>query len=383
MNIVYLTRQLHFDGPKLGGRSLVRHLASENNVRVRGGIVDPASGILKGHLADVLATPADLADVDAIYMEGGWNDPALGEDLARFPLQIAKDYVASGGVLVIADLDRNAAAKQAAALTQAGDLIKTQVRTGEMLGHEGVRYLYDTAALEAGGGMRFFVSEMRVDPWLAPALDGIDSLLTGGAVDLLPSGGVAASAHPTTTVHIDDLGTRESYPWAWASADEYGAGHVAVIGARVSYDALVDECSDNARWISHLLDLLVSRSRENRAWAAPAATTAAGPDLGAVIAAEESQQLERKSSFLTATDPNRASTPPEVFQHAVGKSIAALSNTDGGHVVIGQDDDGKVLGLEADFGKRGSNRDGFAQNSSDTARTISHPAGAPLACGCA
>jgi hypothetical protein len=81
VNIVYLTRQLHFDGPKLGGRSLVRHLASENNVRVRGGIVDPSSDLLNGQLADVLGTSADLADVDVIYMEGGWNDPALGEDL--------------------------------------------------------------------------------------------------------------------------------------------------------------------------------------------------------------------------------------------------------------------------------------------------------------
>jgi hypothetical protein len=31
-----------------------------------------------------------------------------------------------------------AAANQAGALTQARDLIKTQVRTGEVLGHEGV-----------------------------------------------------------------------------------------------------------------------------------------------------------------------------------------------------------------------------------------------------
>ena len=292
-------------------------------------------------------------------MEGGWNDPALGEDLARLPLRVAKDFVGSGGVLVIADLDKNAAAQQAATLAQARDLVRTQVRTGEALGQAGVRYLYDAAAKEGPGAMRFFVSEMQVDPWLASALHEIDSLLTGGAVDLLPTGGVAASAHPTTTVHINDLDTGETYPWAWASADEYGAGHIAVIGARISYDALVDACPDNARWISHLLELLVSRSRENRTWRTPGGRSTAGVQLDALIASDESQELERKSSFLTPADPKRSTIPTGVIQHAIGKSIAGLANTDGGHLIIGQADDGTVLGLKADFAEvRDHNRDG-------------------------
>lgn len=361
MKILYVARQLHFDGLKLSGRSLVRHLATENDVRVCGMIVEPDSALLEGHMADVMAVPADLVDVDVIYMEGGWNDPQLGDHLARLPLEIAKSFVGGGGVLVVADLDKRAAAKQHGSLMNARDLIKAQVRTGEMLGYEGVRYLYDPGAVEARGALRFFISEMVVDQWLEPALHGIDSLLTAGAVDLLPGGGVAASAHRTTAVHINDLSTTETYPWAWASADEYGSGHVAVIGAGISYDQLVDECPDNAIWVSHLLDLLVSRSRENRAWATPAASPKkAGGDLSALIARDESQRLERKSSFLTPLDDQRPDTHTSTIQHAVGKSIAALANTDGGHVVIGVDDDGKVLGLEQDFASVGGHdRDGF------------------------
>ena len=214
-------------------------------------IVEPDSALLKGHMAEVLAVPADLVDVDVIYMEGGWNDPQLGDDLARLPLEIAKVFVSRGGVLVVSDLDKSAAAKQHLSLMNARDLIKAQVRTGEILGYEGVRYLYDAGAREARGAMRFFVSEMIVDHWLEPAMQGIDSLLTAGAVDLLPGGGVAASAHRTTEVHINDLTTGEAYPWAWASVGEYGSGHVAVIGAGISYDQLVDVCPDNAIWVSH------------------------------------------------------------------------------------------------------------------------------------
>lgn len=50
------------------------------------------------------------------------------------------------------------------------------------------------------------------------------------------------------------------------------------------------------------------------------------------------------------------------MQHAVGKSIAALANTDGGWLIIGQADDGTRLGLESDFLKsRPQNSDGFLQ----------------------
>ena len=166
--------------------------------------------------------------------------------------------------------------------------------------------------------MRFFVSEMIVDHWLEPAMQGIDSLLTAGAVDLLPGGGVAGSAHRTTEVHINDLTTGEAYPWAWASVGEYGSGHVAVIGAGISYDQLVDVCPDNAIWVSHVLQLLVSRSRENRQWSTPSSVFTVPADaLSVLVARDESQQLERKSGSSPrrwtiggrTPTPRRSSTP--------------------------------------------------------------------------
>jgi CheY-like chemotaxis protein len=74
----------------------------------------------------------------------------------------------------------------------------------------------------------------------------------------------------------------------------------------------------------------------------------------------ESQTLERKSSFMTPVDSRNPNVTQTDIQHLVGKSVVAMANTDGGHVVIGQADDGVVLGLKEDFKRlKNSNQDGF------------------------
>jgi hypothetical protein len=328
-------------------------------VRVCGGVVRSGDELLNGDLAPVLATPAELAEVDAIVMEGGWNDPEVSVD--RLPLGIAKEFVATGGVLVVADLDRNKAVKQRTSIDEAKPLLKSTVHYGEILGHTGVRYLYDPGAIESRNATRFFTSQMEVERWLEPALQGIDSLLTWGAIDLMPAGGVAASGnHGSTQIHVNDLAVEVGWTWPWAAASDYGSGYVALLAALITADDLVDACPDNARWMSNLLALLADRARENQDWSAPRPGPADdGMDLHSLLSQNESQRLERKSSFLVPTDPNRP-MPTEAVQLNVGKSIAALANTDGGHVIVGQADDLRIVGLAADFNiVRGKDRDGF------------------------
>jgi len=112
-----------------------------------------------------------------------------------------------------------------------------------------------------------------VDDWLEPALQGIESILTSGAVDLgfLETDiGVAASRNiGTTAVLMEGAAARGSPLHSWALVNAYGLGHAALIGADVSDDRLVDRSPNNARWILNLMTLLAQRSRETAGWAGP------------------------------------------------------------------------------------------------------------------
>lgn len=373
MRIDYLAATFHHDGPKLNGRSLVRHLRQEHDVRLLGALVEPDSKLLDGPNAEHCLVETELGAgstggtaPDVLFFEGGWIEPF---GFARARVDVLEAYARAGGVVVVADLDRNAADRDRDALDRArGPWPAPRYRRG-------VRYLHDQGAIEMGNAQRFFTSQMRVAEWLEPALRGIDSLLVWGAVELDAADGIAASGHPTTKILERDLFTDEGFPWPWASVKEQGKGFIAVIGAHITADIYVNACPDNARWISNLLALLVDRAHENKTWAfgGPNAATGAettstltepdpaNPNLGGLLEVEESEDHERKGSFLTPLE--NPDTPPIEIQLAVLKAIASLANADGGHLVIGQHNKGSVLGLADDFtrlGARFQDRDGFA-----------------------
>jgi len=107
--------------------------------------------------------------------------------------------------------------------------------------------------------------------------------------------------------------------------------------------------------------LTLSRTSDRRQWARP--IDPRRDSLNSLLKQDESQRLERKSSFLVPSDPTRP-IPEKELQKLVGKSIVALANTEGGHVIFGQRDDKTVLGVEPDFASlkpRHQYRDGFEQ----------------------
>jgi len=361
VKIAYIASALHYDGYKLEGVELARHFRSEHSVAVCGAIVPDDSPLLQGHLSDEVLSAEALKSVDVVYMEGGWNlDPSTSPD--RIPRDLAEAFVRRGGQLIVADVDRSAVHDQRQALWDARNFLCATVCFGTVGGHQGVRYLHDEGAGEYSE-FRFLAKEMFVSDWLKPALNGIDSLLTQGPVHLVASDAVAASAHATTNVLVLDTLVDHGLRATWATAKRYGRGHVAVIGAGVSYDYLLESCPDNARWLSNLMILLSDRTREAAGWSIQSTEfrETAELSLAALLEQPESQTLERKSSFLVPTDLARSDTPQHVMQHNVGKSIAALANTDGGHVIIGQADDLTVVGLAADFTqiRKGQAHDGF------------------------
>jgi predicted HTH transcriptional regulator len=79
--------------------------------------------------------------------------------------------------------------------------------------------------------------------------------------------------------------------------------------------------------------------------------------LEALIAAGEGQRIEFKSSLLWDYRQEKMNKNLSV---PILKNVAALMNTSGGTLLIGVNDDGEILGLEADFAvMKKPNPDGF------------------------
>lgn len=352
VRVDYVASQFHLDGPKVRGRSLLRHLRQEHEVTLLGAIVEPGSSLLGGQNSSYCRVEGAL-NSDIIFFEGGW--PA-DHGVTRARLDPLIEFAQAGGLVVIADLDRNQAERAREDLSTARHVIGVVPRFAQ-----GVRYLHDEATREVGNAQRFFTSEMRVSDWLAPALEGIDSLLVWGPVELDVADGIAASGHLKTRILVLDEFADEGFPWPWACVRAYGKGHIVVIGAQITGDPYVEACPDNARWISNLLALLADRAHENRTWAADRPASRPTRNLSELLERDESVIHERKGSFLTPLE-RPETTDQIVVQLAVLKAIAALTNTDGGNLVIGQDDHGSPLGLAEDFKRlrRKQDRDEFA-----------------------
>jgi len=88
-------------------------------------------------------------------------------------------------------------------------------------------------------------------------------------------------------------------------------------------------------------------------------TAELGRDLDAIIAAGESEWLEFKSTFRWDLQESRTNRALELV---IIKSLAGFLNGRGGTLLIGVDDNGEILGLDADYRtlKKGD-RDGFQQ----------------------
>ena len=77
-----------------------------------------------------------------------------------------------------------------------------------------------------------------------------------------------------------------------------------------------------------------------------------------LITGGESKTVEFKSSLQWDVRQGKQNT---ALRHQVLKTVAAFLNSEGGLLLIGVDDDGRVLGLEADLALVGNSRDRFEQ----------------------
>lgn len=101
--------------------------------------------------------------------------------------------------------------------------------------------------------------------------------------------------------------------------------------------------------------ILVARNRKLRA--KKELTAPEGQCLDEIIQIGESDKVEFKSSFRW---DYRQEKPNKALEMVIMKTIAAFLNASGGTLLIGVDDEGKILGLEKDYSSlKKSNRDGF------------------------
>ena len=83
-------------------------------------------------------------------------------------------------------------------------------------------------------------------------------------------------------------------------------------------------------------------------------------DIKELVKADESYNLEFKSSFGWNTEENKSD---EIMKHSVLKTVVGFMNSNGGTLVIGVDDNKNIIGMEYDYKSSWKgNKDGFLLN---------------------
>ena len=347
MRILYLAH--NFGGDGFTGRSLVRHLASENSLlrRVAAVSVDTADVWARSPYANEVIAVEDVtvSEYDALILEGGLS---FSNGEPRIPIGTIQAFVRSGGQVLVCDVTRQAARSDRALLTELAGIALALPEYGQ---GSFPRYQHDEAARDPHtGSYSFFASEMRVEGWPKSALTGIDHVLVEDPITLLVQGGDWLATGNTSTVILEsDVVVESGFRFPWASVRQVGLGHIVIIGALITHDTLVDECPDNARWISALLEKLVLRTQEDRQWSGgngPTGEPRRQQAIEDLPGRDEDQTLERKSSARldVPEGTNNKSLELEVF-----KTVAAFLNADGGVLLIGVADDRTIIGVEREY----------------------------------
>ncbi len=347
MRILYLAH--NFGGDGFTGRSLVRHLASENSLLLRVAAVsmDTADAWARSPYANevIAAEDVTVSDYDALILEGGLS---FSDGEPRIPIGTIQGFVRSGGQVLVCDVTRPVARSDRALLTELAGMTLALPEYGQ---GSFPRYQHDEGAWDPHTHFySFFASEMRIEGWPKSVLTGIDHLLVEDPITLLVQGGDCLATGNTSTVVLEsDVVVERGLRFPWASVQQAGLGHIAIIGAQITQDAVVDECPDNARWISALLKELAQRTRDDRRWRgdhAIANDSKRGRRLEDLLRRDEDQTLENKSSARLDVPEGRLN---KKLEGAIFKTVAAFLNTDGGDLLIGVEDNGGIIGVEREY----------------------------------
>lgn len=241
-----------------------------SDVHLLGWLVnDNSPAVLPKHARKDLVSTSEIDRLrpNLCYIERGLV-VANGNSSMRMPQELVETILSKGGCVIQSDIDVDIARSLKAGYQGLRPLM------GSMLNYSGQMAssptsLYDRKEvnwLQGGGGRQFRCrpENMEVEPWLRPALNGVDSLAISMAVDqTLHSSDPAASGNRDSCVAlVDDVFEGPAFGY-FAAVNEWGSGHFVTISANFSHDYLTAE-SDNAQWIGQLAQLLLSESMRTR-----------------------------------------------------------------------------------------------------------------------
>lgn len=290
----------------------------------------------------------------------------------RIPADWLSNYLLDGGVVITDGLGRgygeNSAGTWPALEAEAALLKITGIDGKPIWGEPGhaqfppyIKDWGEASYNEQAVGCR--PGRIIIEPWLESVWRGIDRLLVGAPVPL--GAGYQSSILATTETSAQLLAGDQFLDWhapfTIAKVLRSGSGAAAVITGDVISDHWVKMNPDNAIWLRNLAVHLVDTARREREMRTPPSIRATPAfSAASLIATGEGTTVEFKESARVDT---KTGTVEVHITHAILKTIAAFTNTDGGTLLIGvRNDDGHAAGIALDLEslKSKPNLDGFS-----------------------
>lgn len=335
---------------------LAAQLADDGELLVRHWLAGSRAQAIQRHpgLANDATDRSEFEDFapDVVFLEGGlYANP----DDWRVPPDVVVDFVDAGGVLIVADVERNDVAEHFD--SYAGDIrYFGAALDGFPATADQIRYVRDSTSNDGHPANVICPWPQNAGDWAKDAYAGVDGVLAMAPVALFPQQGNAVLwSAPSATVLSSDYVVDAGRTTPLATAARHGLGYAALIAAAVSPDVVTDRNPANLRWLCNLANLLHERAaleKRLRHGAAKVSRPGGRSPYSERTAAElatlpESKFLEHKQTF--AFDIRRKEKNPKLSESVLDR-ICSFWNTEGGTLLIGVEDrTGRVAGLRDDF----------------------------------
>jgi hypothetical protein len=333
MRVLFVRRAFLVNNTEFRGSAVVQSLT------LNGHEVDIASAIwadtdmdnLSPELKQEIIPALQLDDYEAVYVEGGYGTLLSSNQPAIF------DYTHRGGILIFADNDANG-------ISGHSELIDKYQRLfgGQPDGEPWNPIKVDESfSLDEVYNTRFSVQGMELQGLEKELVNGLDEIAVGSPITLDAHTATYLLTGTNLSSYLKgDLFVEPKTTRAWAILNHFGLGYAILIGGRFTDRITFNAVPGNAIWLERVLSQLkqlVDLEKPTKRQSTQIHTPRPW-DL------EESKHHEKKA---TAFKPLSTGDEKTII-HMMAKTIAALCNTGGGTLVIGQADDGTILGIEDD-----------------------------------
>ena len=277
-----------------------------------------------------------LKEFDVVYVEGGYGTLLSSNQPTIF------DFTHRGGILIVADNDSNGVSGHSQLIDGYNRLFGGQP-DGEPWDPISV---HEPFSLDEVYNTRFSVQGMELQGFEKELVSGLDEIAVGSPISLHAHTATYLLTGTNLSSYLkSDLFLEPKITRAWAILNHFGHGYAVLIGGRFTDRTTFNAVPGNSIWLERLLDRLKTFVDLEK----PTKRNSSQIYATQPWELEESKHHEKKA---TAFKPLSTGEEKNVI-HAMAKSIAALCNTEGGTLVIGQADDGTITGIDEDIAYKG------------------------------